>query len=333
MPIDYSKRLFNLTDDELERFMTDWVAAKVRTYVDHERFSGPGDKGRDVVGYLTKQRLDGKWHNFQCKQLRKPLGEPEFFTELGKIFFHSAARDFSLPTRMYFAAPRGAVRKVRNLIALPSTIGPALLASWDNYCTDKIEVGLKCDLTPEIVSLINDFDFSAVELLDADKLVRFPEVLAVLVKWFDEDPGAYPQRDVPTELAADEAPYIGELIAAYSERNRSPIASPSEALAHADHGPHLRDQRTRYFEADAFSRYYRDNTPPGTVEDFNDQVYHGVVDESRGTHKDALECVDKVMKLAASLSPSGRLGKYAKISVKQGTCHHLVNARRLRWKR
>jgi hypothetical protein len=88
MPIDYAKHIYNLTDDELERFVADWAASKMRAYLGgHERFSGPGDMGRDVVGYCTIHRFDGAWHNYQCKQLKRPLGTSGFFLELGKFFF------------------------------------------------------------------------------------------------------------------------------------------------------------------------------------------------------------------------------------------------------
>lgn len=333
MPPDYAKLLYNLTDDELERFVADWIASKLKPYTGgHERFSGPGDMGRDVVGYRTVDRFDGAWHNYQCKQLRKPLGAPEFLRELGKVFFHSLGGTFPLPERMYFVAPRGAVRTVRSFVSRPSLLAPGLTGNWTEHVADKIEDGKTHPLTDEILNLINSFDFSAIELLDADKLVRFPEIKSVLVKWFDEDPGDYPKPTVPEELGEDEARYITELLATYGERSGAPVSTPTEALAHVTHGQHLRDQRTRYFEASAFSRYYRDNTPEGTVDDFQEQIYHGVVDYSRGTFKDALERVDQVLSHASKLQPASRLGKYARITVKQGTCHHLVNKGALKWR-
>lgn len=177
MPIDYAKELFSISDDDLERFIADWVASRMAPYAGgHERFSGAGDMGRDVVGYCTQSRFDADWHNYQCKQLKKPLGTPEFFCELGKIFFHSSSGAFPLPARMFFVAPRGVVRTVRNHIAQPSTIGPALIASWDKYCAKGIEDGQTHTLSQTLLNIISLYDFSVVELLDADKLVRFPEI-------------------------------------------------------------------------------------------------------------------------------------------------------------
>jgi hypothetical protein len=332
MPPDYSKLLYNLNDDQLERFVADWVSSKMAVYQGgHERFSGSGDMGRDVVGYCTPQRLDAAWHNYQCKQLKNPLGSTEFYRELAKIFFHSDSGAFPMPERMYFVAPRGVVRAVRAHVSKPSSIAPALVSAWQEICASHIEAGQTHLLSVQLREAITAHDFSTTEILDADKLVRFPEIRSILVKWFDDDPGDYPKFEVPDQLTDDEGGYVTELLAAYGNRTGSALANAADALAHPTHGHHLRDQRTRYFEASAFTRYYRDNTPPGTVDDFQQQIYHGVVDESRGTFKDALERIDKVLKHASTLQPAGRLGKYARIPVKQGTCHQLVNKGQLRW--
>ena len=68
--------IYTLTDTELERFVREWVEHKKGDYVEVERFTGAGDMGRDVVGYLSSKRHEGEWHNYQCKQYGKavPLG-------------------------------------------------------------------------------------------------------------------------------------------------------------------------------------------------------------------------------------------------------------------
>src|SRR4051794_36908553 len=65
IPLD--RHLLALSDAELEKFVREWTTHKSE-YVEVERFTGPGDMGRDVVGYLSKKRHEGPWHNFQCKQ-------------------------------------------------------------------------------------------------------------------------------------------------------------------------------------------------------------------------------------------------------------------------
>jgi hypothetical protein len=66
---------------------------------------------------------------------------------------------------------------------------------------------------------------------------------------------------------------------------------------------------------------------------FKDDLYHGVADIYSDTHKDGLERVTKVLSQAASVLPSGVLGRHARVPVKQGVCHHFANEGRLPWKR
>lgn len=333
MPLDYAKLMYNMSDDDLERFVADWVAAAVGIYIGgHERFSGAGDRGRDVVGYLSEQRLDGSWHNYQCKQYKRNLDKGSFLLELGKILLYSAQGHFSLPQRFYFVAPRGVSRTVQTYESTPSMLRKAIVDEWDECCAKRIEKGAEHSLDDRLISVIASFNFSCVEVLDAAKLAKLPQIKPIFVKWFGEDPGPYPLREVPHNIQPEEETYIDHLIAAYSEHKDIPFLSADFVLADKEHGPHLRDQRTRYFEADTFMRYYRDNTPKGTVEDFKNDVYHGIIDEHRGFHRDALQRVNQVMKHAALLPVTGVLSRYAKNSVKQGTCHHLVNQGDLSWK-
>src|SRR5690349_3682298 len=67
VPIPLHRQILALTDEQLEQFVREWISHK-KEYVEVERLTGPGDMGRDVVGYLTKKRSEGPWHNYQCKQ-------------------------------------------------------------------------------------------------------------------------------------------------------------------------------------------------------------------------------------------------------------------------
>jgi hypothetical protein len=64
--------ILSLPDDELEKFARTWVELR-KGYVGVQRFTGAGDMGRDVVGYLTRSRHEGPWHNYQCKQYGRPV--------------------------------------------------------------------------------------------------------------------------------------------------------------------------------------------------------------------------------------------------------------------
>lgn len=328
---DYAARIYALNDADLERLTDDWVASMRSRYPDSDRFSGAGDMGRDVVGYRTAARFDGPWDNYQCKQLRKALGEPEFIRELGKIFFHSAAGHFDVPAHFYFVAPRGAVRAVRNLIGHPSKIGPRLMEQWDTWCADDLVEDEHHPLSYEVRELIDNYDFQNVTLLEAGKLIRTAEMTSVLVKWFGADPGEAPVGNAPDTVQPEEAAYVAQLLAAYKEQGAPSYTVGDEALADARFGSHFRVQRERFFDAASFKRYYRDSTEPAVLATFEKDIFHGVFDTHGLSHVDTMTKIAAVMNEAKSVSVSGVLGKYARVPVKQGVCHHFANDGVLPW--
>ncbi|WP_247455720.1 ABC-three component system protein [Bradyrhizobium sp. 166] len=313
--------------------MNDWAKRRTRDYVDTQRWAGSGDMGRDVVGYATRRRHEGEWDNFQCKQLSSRLSEKDAFIELGKIFMHAAAGHCRLPRAYTFVAPKGVVRNVQNYVAHPERFRQAFLDRWAEFVASELVENQVVALTPEIRDAIGQFAFDSIYWLDAVGLAEDEHAVPALVKWFAYDPGAAPAGVTPDLPQDEEAPYIAQLIGLYGERCNTTFADFDAALANPDWGEHLKDQRTRYFEAAAFDRYYRDSTPSDYLSTFKDDLYHGVVDTHRDQHVDGLTRVLKVLAQASQVSPAGILGYYAKVPVKQGTCHQFANEGRLPWRK
>ena len=90
-------------------------------------------------------------------------------------------------------------------------------------------------------------------------------------------------------------------------------------------------QRERFYDADAFKRFYRDNTELDVLETFERDILHGVIDTCNANHIDALARVDSVMTQAAIVQVAGPLAQHAQVPVKQGVCHHFANEDRLQW--
>ncbi|WP_418648041.1 ABC-three component system protein [Thauera butanivorans] len=333
MRINHAARICALSPSELEDFVDDWVAQRCKDYHAHELWRGTGDMGRDVTGYVTDRRLEGPWDNFQCKQLSSKLSEHSTFVELGKIFKNSADGAFSLPRAYTFVAPYGLVRNARDYIAHPEKFRQAFLDRWDTYIAKDLVENQVVNLTPEIEAKIRAFDFKRVDWLDAARLAKDPACKPALVAWFDADPGPWPRGAVPDEIQASESAYISQLLKVYDEKGPGTYPDAAAALACPEIGPHLRIQRTRFFDSVAFDRFYRDSTPDGTLKNFRDEIYHGVVDVHHGAHASRFTRLGQVMQQAAVLHPSGVLGKHAGPQVKQGTCHLLANEGLLPWDR
>ncbi|MBK8875554.1 MAG: hypothetical protein IPN13_17205 [Bacteroidetes bacterium] len=82
------EKLLALDSTRLEQFVRAWVKSK-SIYFEVQSFRGTGDRGRDVVGFLTKERHEGDWDNYQCKQYNSSLPTATGILEVGKILYYS----------------------------------------------------------------------------------------------------------------------------------------------------------------------------------------------------------------------------------------------------
>lgn len=325
-------RIQELDDDHLEEFIDLWATQKTQQYLSVERVGGANDKGRDIIGFLSRQRHEGDWHLYQCKRktLRTKLGLPEALLELGKVFYHHSQGAYgTLPTKIVFVSPRGIVGTLMTLLHNPSTMAPALIANWNGYCKDKI-TNVPVPLTDELKALIDGYDFTNVEHLTAPLIVKDPAAHAGLVKLLDVVPGEAPSGVTPDSIQPEELEYVDQLRRVYSEAAGVEIRTADEILLHAEHAQHFRDQRTRYFDAEYFQRFHRDSTPPEALAAFRKDVYHGVIDVHRQNHSSRLERLDAVMRHASTL-PAGLISRVVRVAVKQGMCHHLANEGKMKW--
>ncbi|MBN9489824.1 MAG: hypothetical protein J0H44_21515 [Alphaproteobacteria bacterium] len=326
-------RLMEIDATQLEEFIELWVERRSAQYDRIERIGAANDKGRDVIGFLTSARHEGPWHLFQCKRKTRgsKLGKSEALCELGKVFFHHCQGAYNtLPEKYVFVAPRGIVGSLLDLINNPSTLAAALIDGWDEHCSTQITRRMTVTLTREIKAAVASFDFSRVEHLTAPMIVKDPAAGPALSKLLGLMPEEAPSGAAPDLIQPEEARYADQLRIVYGEASGIAFVSADDVLAHADHGEHFRDQRTRFFEAASFKRFHRDNTAPGVLVTFENDVYHGVIDVHRDRHETLLRRVDAVMR-HASILPASLIGRTVRIPVKQGICHHLANEGRLKW--
>jgi hypothetical protein len=333
--MDYSRHILALDDAELERFVLRWLQVMTTPkYFSTQRFAGAGDAGRDVVGFLTKARHEGPWHNYQCKQLgSRNLGVGAALLDLGKILHFSHQKKFTLPKQFTFVAPRGLARTLEDLIFNPNALKQAIITNWTEYCATKIEKGKTVPMDASLLAHIETFDFSCVDRRSMDDILTDSAAMPALAAMFGADPGSPPPGVVPPTVAPDELRYADALMEAYGERDKCTYAGHDEIIAHSVHGQHFFEQRERFYAADAFSRFYRDNTLAEETAALEEEMYHGIIDKHREPHADSLTRVNAVMGRAATVSPGGPLARHARVQVKQGICHHFVNNQRiLSWK-
>jgi hypothetical protein len=331
MDVRYDRLILSMIDAELEQFCRAWVEKK-SGYFEVKRYAGSGDLGRDVVGFLTNKRHDADWDNYQCKQYRSGVAVGQGLLAVGKILYWAWKGEFTLPRKFFFVAPRRLARKLEGYVDKPTEMKKALLDGWDTTCAKQITAKQIIALDTSLRAFIEAFDFTSVHSIDIDDMMADPAVKPLLIGKFGADPGAYPPAVVPNDIESGEMRYIMELVDAYGEREKSPFKDNAEVLAHAEHGIDLRRHRDRYFEADAFQKFYRDNTSMSLIANFRKDIHYGVIDDWNQATADTLARVQNVMKQAGAITPAGPLAKYAHVPVKQGMCHHFVNDGELSWK-
>src|SRR3546814_19358571 len=96
-------------------------------------------------------------------------------------------------------------------------------------------------------------------------------------------------------------------------------------FSHPTHVSNLRTHRERYFEADGFQKFYRDNTPPDIIDNFRRDIHLGVRETLRQPAADQLARADAAMQQAAIIAPAGPLPSHATVPVRPCLCHNLVS--------
>ena len=102
------QQLLLYSEDQWEDFVQEWVHYCLKPeYANVWRFTGAGDRGIDVAGFVDAAELDGIWDCYQCKHYDKPLAPTEVWVEFGKILWYSFKGEYKVPRRYYFVAPAG----------------------------------------------------------------------------------------------------------------------------------------------------------------------------------------------------------------------------------
>lgn len=79
------QRLLTYSPDEWEGFVEEWAYYCLTTKYAHVlRFSGAGDMGIDVAGFVGDERLLGVWDNFQCKHYGNAIRPSDVWLSSGR---------------------------------------------------------------------------------------------------------------------------------------------------------------------------------------------------------------------------------------------------------
>jgi hypothetical protein len=154
-----------------------------------KRYAGSGDLGRDVVGFLTDNRHEGQWDNYQYKQYRSSVAVSQGLLAIGKILYWAWKGEFTAPRRFYFVAPRRLARMLEGYVDKPCEFKKALLENWDTACAKNITSKGMIALDTSLRAFIGAFDFKNVHAINIDDMMADAAVKPLLIEKFGADPG------------------------------------------------------------------------------------------------------------------------------------------------
>jgi hypothetical protein len=112
------QQLLLYSDRQWEGFVQEWVHYCLKAvYLQVQRFTGSGDRGIDIAGFTDAKKLLGVWDNYQCKHYDHALYPSDALPEIGKLLWHTFKKEFVVPRRYYFVAPKGVGTTLNGLLA------------------------------------------------------------------------------------------------------------------------------------------------------------------------------------------------------------------------
>ena len=96
LPIPKTSRIELFSSAEWEVFVEEWASSLKTKYANVRRFSGAGDKGIDIAGFIKTSKFDDGWDNYQCKHYDHPLRPADIWIEIGKLVYYSHLKEYPL---------------------------------------------------------------------------------------------------------------------------------------------------------------------------------------------------------------------------------------------
>jgi len=330
-------RLETFSDKKFEIFTVQWAWHTLRsTYDQVQRRGGPGDKGRDVIGWLDPPGTpDRKWDNYQCKHYAQPLAPSDFAIEIAKLAYYTHRKDFTLPARYVIVTHKGVGPKLGDLLAKPDNLRDDVKKKWASF-ERKICKGKTVSLDAGLEAHLDAMDFSIFEELPPSSLLQQHKdnvPFHALIFGTGLVPRPKPAAP-PTAIAANEVVYVKKIYGAIAEHLGTRVVSPADFQAKKGVAWQFNHARKCFYSAEALKKFARDSLPdfPSVAADLADEILQGVsvtlhrsFDDGYQRMLDVCEMVQELAMrpsvLATELLPNDRTGML----------HHLANDNEIDW--
>lgn len=321
-------------DATWEEFVHDWlIECHSEEYVAHERLGGAGDKGRDVIGFVTDPHDDDYiWHNYQCKFYSSRLNYTEVASEFGKIIFFTMKGDFPVPEKYYFVCPLDLSTSFSELLRNPKSLKEKILQTWDKAISHKISSQFVVKLDDNLFNYIEKFNFDIFYSLPLSKILNEITKTPLYFKYFNQMfhtrqfPPFTPDYDPKVESV-----YVGQLLEIYSEV--SPIGRMDLTNLIMPYNRHFSGCRNDFYFASSLSRYMRDSFVEDNFKVLKSYISSSIESVLYKTYNNSFERCNDILNQASLTNISHEvLSKICEVPDKKGICHHMINDGELQWK-
>lgn len=333
MNFPIAKLIELLEPAQWEEFTEEW-AHSLKSYKEVERWSGPGDMGRDIVGFASDRKFEGPWDNYQCKRYALKLTPANIWVELGKVIYYTFKGEFTPPRNYYFAASKGVGLKLQTLLANPAKFRQGLIDHWDSHCTKEITDTAEIPLEGALLGYLNKFNFAIFKQKTVVELVAGHEKTIYHYRRFGT--AGFPERPPieppPGEIQLEESRYVEQLFEVYSEKLALQLNSPDQLVAYPELKQHFNRSREVFYYAESLRNFPRDSVDPGAFDEIREEIYHGVVNTYEMDYANGFNRLANTLQQAGNITPNcNALCIRVQTQDKHGICHHLANEDRFIW--
>jgi hypothetical protein len=330
------QRILLYSPTQWEDFIHEWAHYCLKKqYQQVQRFTGAGDRGIDIAGFVDSQKLQGVWDNFQCKHYDHALHPTDVWAEVGKIIWYSFNKEYKAPRKYFLVAPFGVGTTLAGYLADAAKLKLALMENWDKHVKDKITSTQEVKLEGELKKYVEAFDYTVFDSKTSLQIIEDHKDCPLHAVRFGGGLPARPESEKPPDqVAAKESRYVAQLLGAYADHTKEPVPNLNALKTWPKLNGHFDRQREAFYHAESLRVFARDTVPSGTFEPLQDDIHAGVIDTCDEDHADGYTRVCEVTKTARSLHlTSNALLTCAKPKDRDGICHQLANEDRLLWKK
>lgn len=296
-----------------------------------KKLGGAGDGGRDIEARMVSTLEANRWDLFQAKHYAAGLTPSDVFPELAKFFKHLLAGTYPQPRFYFLCAPRGVGNDLHDLMANPALLKQRFVDDWKAEKTGF--KGRVDELTDDLLAIIQSFNFGLIRECQLRDLLQWHELdRRAHFELFGIESERGDDPDAPSLPSVDEQIYVGELVRVYSEHNGLAM-SLDDVMQTAPFDEHLQDHRALFYCAEGLRMFSRDLYGEEEFNELLNMVLVGVRPSVNSLmHKSGLDRLEAGLAGVSTLRVNDSvLAPRLRPGDLPGSCHHLVNLKKLKW--